>query len=831
MNINSLSQTSNTENSSEIQFHELFRLEDLQRLQDLFADTNGVASIITDPHGTPITEPSNFCRLCKDIIRKTTKGEHNCFKSDAVLGRHNPAGPVIQPCLSGGLWDAGASITVGGKHIANWLIGQVRNEELDEDSLLQYADEIDADRDDFMKAIREVSVMSAEQFGKVSKLLFVFVNELLEKAFSNYQLKLQNAENGKTLELLKESKDLYQSILNASPDSIAITDMEGRILITSPSAFAMYGYDQEHEVFGHLVTDFIAPVDRERALTDVTRMFHGVKTGPKEYQGLHKDGRILDIDVKGDFIRDKDWQPNKIILVTRDNTDHKRDLGELHKLRKAINGSGEAIFLTDKEGIFTFVNPGFTAIYGYTAAEIIGNQTPRILKSGEMSAEVYQYFWNTLLNGQEVKGELRNKRKDGVVIDIEGSANAIFDENREIIGYLGIQRDITERKRAETGLRLAKKSYLDIFNSVNEAIYVLDETGTFIDVNKGAEIMYLFSRDELVGQSPGTVAAPGRNNLAEIQSSLKKVAETGIPAYFDFWAVRKNGEEFPKEVIANKGSYFGKEVLIVTARDITDRKKAEEELIAAKEKAEESDRLKSAFLANMSHEIRTPMNGILGFAELLKEPGLSGEQQQEYLNIIGKSGSRMVNIINDIIDISKIESGQMKIFLKETNINELVKFITAFFRPEAEQKGIRICCQNTSPENKTILKTDREKVFAILSNLVKNAIKFTESGSIEIGFGSAGTETADASFSLTFFVKDTGVGIQPEKKGVIFERFRQANESLNRSYEGAGLGLSISKAYAEMLGGKIWMESEPGIGSTFYFTIPDGGESIEKTNP
>ena len=252
------------------------------------------------------------------------------------------------------------------------------------------------------------------------------------------------------------------------------------------------------------------------------------------------------------------------------------------------------------------------------------------------------------------------------------------------------------------------------------------------------------------------------------------------------------------------------------------------QLQAAKEKAEKSDRLKSAFLANMSHEIRTPMNGILGFAELLKEPMLPGNVQQEYINIIEQSGQRMLNIINDIISISKVESGEMEISLSATNINEQIEYIFTFFKPEAEHNGIKLHFKNSLPAKEAIIKTDREKIYAILTNLVKNAIKFTPSGSIIFGYNVDNVGTRVNPAVLEFFVKDTGAGIPPEQQKIIFERFRQGSDLLSRNYEGAGLGLSITKAYVEMLGGKIWLESEEGKGSEFHFTIPYSTESEEK---
>ena len=233
----------------------------------------------------------------------------------------------------------------------------------------------------------------------------------------------------------------------------------------------------------------------------------------------------------------------------------------------------------------------------------------------------------------------------------------------------------------------------------------------------------------------------------------------------------------------------------------------------AKIKAEESDQLKSAFLANMSHEIRTPMNGIMGFTELLKEENLTSEEQRNYIKIIEKSGTRLFNIINDIIDISKIEAGQMNVSLSTTNVDEQMHYLQTFFRPETQDKGIQLVLKSFSDQEETIIRTDREKLYAILINLVKNAIKYTIKGTVEFGY-------EKKSNYIEFFVKDTGIGIPKDRQIAIFERFIQADFSDKMARQGAGLGLSIAKAYVELLGGKIWVESEPEIGSTFYFTLP-----------
>lgn len=242
-----------------------------------------------------------------------------------------------------------------------------------------------------------------------------------------------------------------------------------------------------------------------------------------------------------------------------------------------------------------------------------------------------------------------------------------------------------------------------------------------------------------------------------------------------------------------------------------------------KEKAQKADKLKSTFLANMSHEIRTPMNGIMGFTSLLKNNDLPKEVQISYLDIIEKSGNRLLNIINDIIDISKIESGLVVAEINETNINEQLEDLYTFFKPEVEARGMELFLKEKLSFNDRIIKTDKEKIFAILTNLIKNAVKYSEKGFIEFGCSRKGR-------FLEFYVKDTGIGIAPEKHDTIFERFVQVESEDKITKNGSGLGLSITKAYVELLGGNIWLESTPGKGSVFYFTIPHKLIDTEGTN-
>jgi len=405
----------------------------------MFTEATGVASIITDPEGVPITNPSNFCRLCIDIIRKTETGRKNCYKSDKEIGRQNIDGAIYQPCLSGGLWDAGVSISIGETHVANWLVGQVKNEEVDEDRLHLYAIEIGADPDEFKAALDEVPVMSVEKFKSIAKILFYFANEISRRA--------------------------YQNLLQ-------------------------------------------------------------------------------------------------------------------------------------------------------------------------------------------------------------------------------------------------------------------------------------------------------KNLIAELKS---------------------------KEI----------------------------QLLKAKEKAEESDRLKTAFLQNMSHEIRTPMNAIMGFSSLLADSYYNRLNLEKYASIIYQRSNDLLDLMNDILDLSKIESGQLSLNIEKCILPDLFMELDVLFseyKKRISREHVDLLFQIKGINETEILKIDKGKLKQILINLIGNALKFTDEGYIKCGVQKEGDK-------LLFKVTDTGVGIPEDKHEIVFQRFAQLEQTGPKNRGGTGLGLAIARGLCELLGGKIWLESEVGKGTTFYFTV------------
>jgi len=496
---------------------------------------------------------------------------------------------------------------------------------------------------------------------------------------------------------------------------------------------------------------------------------------------------------------------------------------DLHRseenFRRSISESPIGIRIVTVDGNTVYANRAFLDIYEFSSLEEFIN-TPAKDRYTSESYFQHQKRKEKRINGHDFFDyEISIVRKNGEIRHVKVSRKEVLWN--ETIHYQIINQDITAQRNAEDKLRKLSKAV----EQSPEAICITDPDGIIEYVNPKTLELTGYTNNELISENP------------RIFSSGKKPKEE----YVRLWETIKSGNIWNGELLNKKknGEHYWESATISPIfdnhgrithylgikEDITAKKQLLDELIKAKDKAEESERLKSAFLANMSHEIRTPMNGILGFAGLLKEPNLSGDEMQEYIEIIEKSGARMLNIIDQIVDISKIEAGLMEVHIRDTNINEQIEYIYKFFKAEVEGKGMKLIHSVNIPEKELIISTDKEKIYAILINLVKNAIKYSFAGTIEFGYSPV---VINNNMSLQFFVKDTGIGIPKERQEAIFERFIQADIGDKRAYQGAGLGLSIAKAYVEMLGGKIWVDSTEGHGSVFYFTIPYKVEPEEK---
>lgn len=523
-----------------------------------------------------------------------------------------------------------------------------------------------------------------------------------------------------------------------------------------------------------------------------------------------------------------DQDDNKIVAtLAQDITSRKKNEEWLTSLetryRRLFESAKDGILILDAEtGKIIDVNPFLIDLLGYAKIDFIDKELWELGAFKDIASNKEKYL--ELQEKEYVRyDDLPLETSDGSKVWVEFVSN-VYLVNKSRVIQCNI-RDITERKKSESALVSSENSLRTLVRTIPDLIWLKDENGIYLACNPMFERFFGATEEQIKGKTDYDFV--DKEMADSFRENDKKALLAGKPTKNDeLVTFNDDGHQVYLETIKapmydSQNNLIG---IIGVGRDISDRKLAESELIRAKIKAQDSDRLKSAFLANMSHEIRTPMNGILGFTGLLKESNLSGEKQQEYIGVIEKSGARLLNIINDIVDISKVESGNTEISFSTTNINEQIEYIYDFFKPLAEEKGLRISCNSMLSESDALIRTDSEKVYAILTNLMNNAIKFTNTGTVTIGCNIKGEW-------LEFFVSDTGIGVPDLQKELIFERFRQGSESLSRNYEGTGLGLAITKAYIELLGGKIYIEDNNNEiaknpdaiaekGTTFTFTIP-----------
>ncbi len=369
-----------------------------------------------------------------------------------------------------------------------------------------------------------------------------------------------------------------------------------------------------------------------------------------------------------------------------------------------------------------------------------------------------------------------------------------------------------ELQKQIDNLKLSQKNQQTILDSLNDGIIIHDTSGKIISINAKTKEIFNLKEQDIACYTIYDITSPNQDT-SQFNEILTK-AQNSTPQIIEWLGIQlETLQEIPLQISINPSVWYDKPVLVSVVRDFTERKNFEKELIAAKEKAEESNQLKNEFLNNMSHEVRTPMNGIIGFTEMLEEPDLSDETRKYYLKIVQNSCYQLLKIIDDILEISSLKTKQSEINEVSFCIDNLLKELFSLFSLKSKERKIPIYIKAQNLKEKTNIITDKYKLTKILTNLLENALKFTHQGYIEIGYFLEVNK-------IKLYVKDTGIGISPENINKIFDRFSQEEKDLSRQYGGLGLGLSISRENAILLGGDITIESKKGEGSTFYVIIP-----------
>jgi PAS domain S-box-containing protein len=513
---------------------------------------------------------------------------------------------------------------------------------------------------------------------------------------------------------------------------------------------------------------------------------------------------------------------------------------ELRKLSTAVEQSPASVVITDPQGTIEYVNPKFSEVTGYSAEEAIG-QNPRILKSGQTPPEVYEDLWKTVTAGEDWRGELINKKKDGALYWESVSISPITDGDGSVQFYLAVKQDITEAKQMEESIREKEARFRGYFEHSQVGMAVTSPTKGWVEANDQLQRMLGYNLDELREKTWAELTHP--DDIAEDAKQFERMLAGEIDNYaLDKRFIRKDGEiVYTNLTVACNRAETG-DVLHVLAsfQDITERQKMDndlherikeldeaqsamlnmmEDLDEEKSKAEEATRAKSDFLANMSHEIRTPMNAVIGMAHLALKTELTAKQQ-DYLSKIQSSANSLLGIINDILDFSKIEAGKLDMEAVEFDLLETIDNVANVITVKAQERENLEVLFYLDPQVPNFLVGDSLRLNQILVNLGNNAVKFTEQG--EIVLSVRVNERSDDKVTLQFSVRDTGIGMTVEQQGKLFQAFSQADTSTTRKYGGTGLGLTISKRLVNMMGGEIWVESEPGQGTTFNFTSDFG---------
>ncbi len=469
------------------------------------------------------------------------------------------------------------------------------------------------------------------------------------------------------------------------------------------------------------------------------------------------------------------------------------------------------IIIDPKTGYIVDANKSACDYYGYSYQQITKLKIDQINMLPEEGIKVEMY---KSLNAQMQHFNFKHRLANGELRDVEVYSGKVSVSGSDLL-YSTVH-DVTERK-------LAEDKVFKLTASIEQSpvsIFITDLNGVIEYVNPYIPELTGYDYNELIGKRPN-IFQSGVQSKA-FYKELWDIILTGQRWEGDICNKKKNGDFFWEHVVISPLKNKNDEIInfINISEDITDRKRMIDELILAKVKAEESDRLKSAFLANMSHEIRTPMNGILGFTNLLLNPDLTDETKEAYIQIIHQSGERMLNTVTDIIEISKIEAGIVEVKNSPLNINESIKSLVAFFQPQAHNKGLVLSVAKELPEKERTISTDLRLFESIVTNLIRNAIKYTDKGEISVSY------EINNGF-IQFCIHDTGIGIPEHRQKAIFNRFEQADIADVRAFQGSGLGLAIAKSYVEMIGGNLWVESVEGKGSQFYFTVPFLSEATE----
>ncbi|RLE32781.1 MAG: hypothetical protein DRJ61_08720 [Acidobacteria bacterium] len=612
-------------------------------------------------------------------------------------------------------------------------------------------------------------------------------------------------------EAMAASERKYRQFFENSPDPVFLAD-RNRLVTEINEAFLREGSFQRGEVVGKRLGDRVHPDDLEAVMGLIGRVLGGTTSRGewrvKDVHGVYRWFSVVIWPV---------WGKEEAVVgfegIARNVDQRRKDEIQFRQLSAAIEQAPVAVVITDAEGVIEYVNPAFTETTGYSEEEALG-QNPRILKSDHQPESFYTELWTTITEGNVWRGEFCNRKKSGELYWERAAIAPVRDEHGDIVRYVAVKENLTKLRETERALRDSEELFKTVIETAQDSIFVKDRDLTYRLVNPAMARDLRRTSEEISGLTDFDLF--GLEEGQEIRKIDERVLRGETVEVVSSSIVTGEERSFAVSRVPLRNQDGEIDGVCGIARDITERERQKEDLKEAKSLAEAATEAKSLFTASISHELRTPLNGVVGMIDLLLQTDLDPEQRQ-YVRIAGASAQSLTELVGEVLDFSRIEAG--KIELNRTNFavrSWLVETVEIVIE-RARVKGLDLKW-SVGPDVPELIWGDQYRLQQILFNLIGNAVKFTKEGSITVGIGLASGEEQNG--ALDFSVQDTGVGIPKAKLGAIFEVFSLADENTTRSVGGTGLGLAISRDLVEKMGGRIWVESEPGVGSTFRFTLP-----------
>lgn len=621
---------------------------------------------------------------------------------------------------------------------------------------------------------------------------------------------------------LEKKEAFLHNILSSAPIGIMMIRNQ-KIEFINASAITSSGYS-ENELIGTDISNYCYKEVNKEKLVEFYNEIEDNGTSSIEVMVKNKMGEPLTYRIIGKQIPDKS-EDKCYLLIADDITLIKaaeKNLQESEERnQKIIETTIDGIFIFNGSHKVVYANSPGLNMLGYNIEELRQISLNQLFNESD-NYERFKLLLSNSYSGTDYIGDTKliNKTQDIIYAEIYATTIMINGQNHAYVSL----HDITKRKENEKALKTSEKKFRALTDNSPDHILRISRTGTLSFCNSSFIKDYGLKLQDCLGQKLSDIDKLPHEMVDGLNNAIGDVliSKSTTPVELDYTA---NGQihSFDWTITPETNDTNQLSSLLLVGRNFTLRKRAEQELIIAKEEAESADRLKSAFLANMSHEIRTPLNAIVGFTNLLNEKHISDSEKEEYIDIINNSSENLMDLINDIVDLAKIESGQMSIKLQDKNPNELLNYLFKRFEKHMQpdtQKHLKFYLQIPENTDEIGILCDLKRLEQVLNNLLSNAFKFTPKGFIEMGY-----TIEDNRF--TFFVRDTGIGISSDKIDVIFEPFRQEDESTAKLYGGTGLGLSISKRLLEGMGSQLVLSSEKNKGTEFTFSLPVSDKRLQ----